>query len=217
MYHYVQDKEYIKQSYSICADLVNQLVQRLKQDDIQTKMTAVGSKKRGLITQNEKEPIDYDFNLIVLNAHQYIGRELKQRIMNAFNEVLRENGWGECRDSTSVITTKKRVLKKGNRTPFSIDIGIVKVDSYGWYRLIHIKTGWSVCDQYIWQPAPNSGDLERKEKYLKPDYWIKVRDAYLKKKNMYLRRNDHNHPSFVCYIEALNEVYYAVRYGNRYY
>ena len=37
--------------------------------------------------------------------------------------------------------------------------------------------------------------------------WKKVRDRYLDKKNIYLSRQDHNHPSFVVYVEAVNEVY----------
>ena len=36
---------------------------------------------------------------------------------------------------------------------------------------------------------------------------------YLEKKNMYLSWQDHNHPSFVVYVEAVNEVYN--RYFNR--
>ena len=39
------------------------------------------------------------------------------------------------------------------------------------------------------------------------------KDSYLEKKNMYLFRQDHNHPSFVVYVEAVNEVYN--RYFNR--
>lgn len=39
------------------------------------------------------------------------------------------------------------------------------------------------------------------------------KDSYLEKKNMYLFRQDHNHPSFVVYVEAVNEVY--SRYFNR--
>ena len=49
MYHYVTDKEYLKQTYSICADIVNQLVQELKHYEIDAYMATVGSKKRGLI------------------------------------------------------------------------------------------------------------------------------------------------------------------------
>lgn len=53
MYRYVTDKEFLKKSYSMCADLVNQLVQELKSYGIQAKMSMVGSKKRGLIRKSD--------------------------------------------------------------------------------------------------------------------------------------------------------------------
>ena len=39
------------------------------------------------------------------------------------------------------------------------------------------------------------------------DLWDEVRDTYLEKKNFYLCRNDHNHPSFIVYVETVNQVY----------
>lgn len=211
MYHYVTDKEYLKKTYSICADLVNQLVQELKRYEIHSHMSTVGSKKRGLVTQNEQEPIDYDFNLFIDNADSFRENELKKMVMISFNEVLKRNGWGDCQDSTSALTTEQRILKQGNKTPFSIDVAIVKEDRSGTlHRLIHRKTGIVSFDQWYWNMCPCSHELWKKEDYLKPDYWQMVRDAYLHKKNMYLTRNDHNHPSFVCYIEAVNEVYAKV-------
>ena len=215
MYHYVTDKEYLKQTYSICADIVNQLVQELKHYEIDAYMATVGSKKRGLITQNEKESIDYDFNLFIENADAFRADELKRRVMDAFNEVLNRNDWGDCQDSTSALTTEQRVLKKGNKTPFSIDVAIVKEDAWGTlHRLKHNKTGIVALDQWYWNMAPNSQKLWDMEDYLKPAYWQLVRDAYLDKKNMYLTRHDHDHPSFVCYIDAVNEVYAQVRRQN---
>ena len=50
MYHYVKDKVFLKESYRICADIVNQLVQNLKHYGIYSRMSVVGSKKRGLVT-----------------------------------------------------------------------------------------------------------------------------------------------------------------------
>mgnify|MGYP003424740232 CR=1 FL=1 len=51
-------------------------------------------------------------------------------------------------------------------------------------------------------------NIFKKVKTLKNnDCWLEVRKIYLEKKNMYLRRNDHNHPSFIVYIETINEVY----------
>ncbi|HKM33874.1 MAG TPA: hypothetical protein VJY54_03930 [Lachnospiraceae bacterium] len=213
MYNWVTDKEFLKQSYSECSDIVNHLVQHLKKYGIGANMSVVGSKLRKMVTQNDKQPIDFDFNLVITEAEDINnGRKLKETIRIAFNEVLKANGWRDCEDSRSALTTKQRVLKQGNKTAYSIDICIVKV-GYGGelHRLIHDKTGNSWMDQYYWNLAPNSGDLRKKEEFLKPDYWIDVRETYLEKKNYYLRQNDHNHPSFICYIEAINEVYYKVK------
>lgn len=94
MFHYVTDKVFLKESYSVCADTVNQLVQKLKSYGIQSSMSVVGSKKYDLITQNEKEPIDYDFNLWIESAENIMSdpKQLKCTIMEAFNEVLRHKG-----------------------------------------------------------------------------------------------------------------------------
>lgn len=215
MYHWVEDKDFLKCSYSLCADIVNQLVQNLKHYDVDASMSVVGSKKRNMITQNEKESIDFDFNLLIRNADHFTnGRELKEIVRKAFNEVLSDNDLDDCQDSTSALTTNTIFFKQGNKTPFYIDVCIVKKDVYGLHRLIHQKTGFVAMDQWVWNLVRDSGDLHEREKALKPDYWSEVRETYRNKKNMYLRRPyDHDHPSFICYIEAVNEVYDKVRRG----
>lgn len=214
MYHWVTDKEYLKTTYAACADIVNQLVQALKKEDIDASMNVVGSKKRNMITQNEKEAIDFDFNLLIQNASRFREKDLKEIIRKTFNVVLADNGWGDCEDSTSALTTKKRIWEKGNKTPFSIDVCIVSYDNYGQLRrLIHEKNGSTWWDRYYWNVVSNSQKLWEKEDHLKPDYWADVRETYLAKKNMYLSRQDSYHPSFICYIEAVNEVYANVRRG----
>ena len=40
-------------------------------------------------------------------------------------------------------------------------------------------------------------------------WWQEIRDTYLKKKNMYLQRQEtKNHPSFNIFVETINEVWY---------
>ncbi len=216
MYHWVEDKDFLKRAYSLCADIVNQLVQQLEKDGIDVSMNTVGSKKRNMITQNEKEPIDFDFNLLVdESGGEYREKELKETVRKAFNVVLSKNGWDDCYDSKSVLTTEKRSFLKGNKTEFSIDVCIVRIDRQdNLQRLIHEKNGNIWFDQWYWNTVSNSRDLWDKEDALKPDYWGAVRETYIKKKNMYLRRPyDHSHPSFICYIEAVNEVYEKMRRG----
>ena len=222
MYHYVTDKVFLKESYSMCADLVNQLVQELKKYGIYSRMSVVGSKKRGMVVQNEKEPIDYDFNLWIdrVDNTEINGnlRKLKEYIKEVFDIVLEYNGQKSCNDSTSVLTTKKMQLKRENRTQFSIDVCIVKTDNYGnWYRLKHQKTWNVLLDTYYWEKGRyTTKNIEQKEKFLKPKYWLEVREIYLEKKNRYLRRQEMEyHPSYNCYIEAVNEVYDKVTLRNR--
>ena len=213
MYHWVEDKDFLKRSYSYCADIVNQLVQNLKRYEIDSEMYIVGSKKRNMITQNANESIDYDFNLLIKNADDFHdAHELKEVIRKAFNEVLYNNDLKDCDDSTSALTTKHIAFLDGNKTDFYIDLCIVKRNSCGLHRLIHQKTGFSSLDSWIWNQVSNSHDLREKEESLKPDHWQEVRDIYIHKKNTYLKRpNDHDHPSFICYIEAVNEIYDKVK------
>ena len=55
---------------------------------------------------------------------------------------------------------------------------------------------------------------EKERKIKSIGYWKLVREEYKNIKNMYLRKNDHNHPSFVCYIEAINNVYNKLKQKN---
>lgn len=93
---------------------------------------------------------------------------------------------------------------------WSIDLCIVTKDSGGnWQRLIHEKTGFAQYDRYFWNTTPNSKDYSYKAAKIKecPGWWNEVRNSYLRIKNHYLQSHDYNHPSFVCYIEAVNEIY----------
>lgn len=219
MVDFVKDRDFLKKSYSFCADLVNQLVQELKHASIETRMEIVGSGRHGFITQNGNEPIDYDFNLWIDEMAECIkGCELKNTIMETFDYVLQKNGFKalHCKDSASVITVGNFHLKEGNKTGFGIDLCIVKEDERGnWYRLIHRKTGIVQNDQWIWNKGPSRTEILKKEQILKPEHWMEVREAYLGKKATYLRQNIHTKPSFVCYIEAINDIYNTYYPNNR--
>ena len=214
MYHYITDKEFLKRARGLCSNLVNQLVRRINKDSFMTvEAHLVGSGARNLVTQNGEEPIDFDYNLCIISTNGlYIQdcRAIKEYIRKQLNVVLRENGWGDCMDSTTALTTQKQWLKTGNRTAFSIDIAIVRECESKWYRLVHKKTGDAKRDEYFWREAPKSQGLRKKVDKLKQHgFWLAVREAYLKKKNMYLSRRDKNHPSFNVYIEAVHEIYHS--------
>lgn len=211
MYHFIEDKEFLKNLRSVCSNLVNQLVQEINNEGkMIVEAHSVGSGSRNLETQNEFEPVDLDYNISIIRCWDINDCQgIKEYIRKKFNVILSRNGWGDCQDSTSALTTEYRYFTSGNNTRFSIDLGIVVEDSKGsWWRLIHQKTGYTRNDAWIWNQGRNSNNLIKKVDWLKNhNYWNEVRESYLTKKNLYLTRNDYNHPSFICYIEAVNEVY----------
>ncbi|MDE5598465.1 MAG: hypothetical protein K2J04_11640, partial [Lachnospiraceae bacterium] len=207
MYHYIQDKDFLKRLKGACSDIVNQLVQSINNDSVMTvKACLVGSGAKNLITQNENESIDLDYNLCIVSTKSINilgGREIKEYVRKQFNKVLRSNGWDDCQDSTSALTTGKYAFQKGNKTAFSIDIAVTCMYNNSWHRLVHQKTGFVNLDKYFWNEVCDSRGLEEKVRVIKMKHlWDEVREIYLNKKNFYLCRNDHNHPSFVIYVET---------------
>ena len=185
MFEYVEDKEYLSRVRSVCGEIMQDFCHTLKEDyDIGSTFRLVGSGAKNLIVQNASQPID-------------------------FNQALYMNGWGDCKDSTSSLTTERRHFTQGNQTLFSIDVCIVVTDAQDrMYRLIHEKRGFIDYDRYYWNQAPYSSGIREKVDFIKrKGKWNLVRKQYLRLKNKYLTSNDYNHPSFICYIEAVNNVY----------
>lgn len=215
MFHFVEDKEYLSRVRGLCGDIMQDLCHYLKEEyDVGASFFLVGSGARNLIVQNGSLPIDLDYNLEILRCEDFDDlRAIKEISRKAFNDVLREYGWKDCEDSKSSLTTKKRYFTQGNATPFSMDVCIVYRDRYGYfYRLKHGKTGFTYLDGYYWNEALHSADVQKRAAYIKKrGKWQFVRLQYLNLKNLYLRRNDHDHPSFICYIEAVNNVYNEIK------
>ena len=212
MYHYIEDKVFLKDMKYLCSNIINQLVQLINNDSVmEVEAHLVGSGARNLITQNSNEPIDLDYNLYIADFGNFSSsneREIKEYVRKQFNIILKRNGWSDCMDSTSVLTTEKRHFTKGNHTEFSIDLAIVFNNRDGWHRLIHEKTGFTAWDRYYWNLVPDSRNLFDKVSDIKDEQlWNEVIDEYLEKKNMYLRRRDYNHPSFNVYVETVNQVF----------
>ena len=214
MYHWIEDKAFLGRMKGLCGDLVNQLAQAINREgQLEVKQHLVGSGAKNLITQNANRPIDLDYNLEILRSEGINinnGCGIKEYVREIFDEVLERKGWEPCDDSTSALTTKLHRFPDGNQTSFSIDLCITRVDEYGRkLRLIHNKTGIVQLDSWIWNEAPHTKGLEDRVDWLKGNgCWLELREVYLGKKNMYLSRNDHDHPSFIVYIEAVNEVYF---------
>ncbi len=211
MYHYLDDKEFVSKMRSLCGDIMQNLCHSLKEDyDIGSTFYLVGSGKRKLIMKNNNEPVDLDYNLEIIRCEDFEDcRYIKECVRKAFNKALKLNDLNDCEDSTSSLTSKLIYFTKGNNTEFRMDICItVRDEDDNYYRLIHEKTGFTFYDRYFWNLAPDSKRINEKVKYIKScGKWELVRQQYENIKNMYLVRNDNTHPSFICYVEAVNNVY----------
>ena len=211
MYHYLDDKEFLHKMRALSGEIMQMVCHCLKEDyDIGANFYLVGSGARNLILQNEGNPVDLDYNLEIVRCEDFEDcRFLKESTRKSFNNVLREYRLQDCEDSTSSLTSKPIQFNSGNKTEFSIDICItVRDDKDNYHRLIHEKTGWTLNDRYFWNIAPHSKDLKKKAEHIKKcGKWELVREQYLRIKNRYLSANDQDHPSFMCYAEAVNNVY----------
>lgn len=211
MYHYLDDKEFVSKMRKLCGEIMQDLCHILKEDyDIGANFYLVGSGARNLIMQNENEPVDLDYNLEIIRCEDFEDcPHIKECVRKAFNKALERNELNDCDDSTSALTSNFIRFTTGNATKFRIDVCItVRVEDNVYYRLIHEKTGCTRHDRYYWNTAPNSKKINEKVKYIKKyGKWVLVRQQYEKIKNMYLTHNDNNHPSFICYVEAVNNVY----------
>ena len=211
MYHYLDDKEFVSKMRTLCGDIMQDLCHILKEDyDIGATFYLVGSGARNLIMQNNNEPVDLDYNLEIIRGEDFEDcRYIKECVRKAFNKALNLNDLNDCEDWTSSLTSKPIYFTDGNDTEFKIDVCItVRDEDDIYYRLIHKKTGFVSYDEYYWNIAPDSKKIKEKVKYLKScGKWDLVRQQYERIKNMYLTYNDNNHPSFICYVEAVNNVY----------
>ena len=216
-YEFVCESE-AKRYRSDCSDVLKETCKLLKKKGISAQFSLVGSGARNMITRNGAGPYDLDYNFLIMKAEERYWNDLrllKETIRNALNRAERREVFSDTQDSTSCLTALLH-FKDTPNVEFSFDVAITTKNKDGnCMRLIHNKNVYALgLDQYTWNEVPNSHQVkDRADKLKRAGLWQKVRDRYLEKKNMYLFRQDHNHPSFVVYVEAVNEVYN--RYFNR--
>ena len=206
MYEYVTDAE-VSEYRSYCAEVLTELRDRLLDKDINTQFILVGSGARNMVMRNGNGPFDLDYNLRILDMPDTYWnnlRSLKDLVRNELNYIVRHTWFSDGKDLTSVITA---ILRNGAGVEFKFDIAIIAENDEGnLCRLIHDKRVWP--ERFYWNEVPKSHDVKAKADVIKKKgKWGDVRDKYYDLKNMYLERQDYDHPSFVCYIEAVNAIY----------
>ena len=211
-YEFVPESEY-KAYRSDCAAVLKDACARLYEKGIVAQFTLIGSGGRGLVTRNGDGPFDLDYNLNIIKADaDYWNdlRKMKETIRVALNRAEKFDCFSDAQDSTSCLTAILH-FEDTPKVEFSFDVAIVTKNKNGNdMRLIHNKNFgiFMSADQYTWNEVPNSCKVRKKALELKKKgMWQEVRNRYLELKNMYLYRHDNDHPSFVVYVEAVNEIY----------
>ena len=184
----------------------------LKGKGISAQFTLVGSGARNMVTRNGNGPFDLDYNLEIIKAtDEYLDdlRYLKNTVRILLNKVIGQTRFRDSKDSTSCLTAIL-LFRDNSAVEFKFDVAIVKRNSKGGLcKMVHNKNAWGYGnDQYTWTEIPDSHDVSQKARRIKSEgLWLEVRERYVDLKNMYLSRQDKNHPSFLVYVEAVNQVY----------
>ena len=97
----------------------------------------------------------------------------------------------------------RNLIMQNNNEPADLDYNLEIIRCEDFEDCRYIKE----CVRKSFNKALKVNDLDDCNDSTVPGKWMLVRQQYEKIKNMYLIRNDYNHPSFVCYVEAVNNVY----------
>lgn len=214
MYEFVDNVE-VSEYRSYCARILTRLRDDLLEKEINTQFILVGSGARNLVMRDGDGPFDLDYNLRIISMPDYYWdnlKQLKDLVRNKLNEIVRGSWFSDGKDSTSVITA---LIRDNTGVEFKFDVAIIGVNAKGnLCRLIHNKSVWP--EQFTWNEVPNSHRVKERADAIKSiGKWEEVRTKYKELKNMYLYRQDRNHPSFICYVEAVNSVHnkYQSKWG----
>lgn len=207
MYKYVEPM-IVEADKKCCRAMLDKLCQSLREKGISAQPALVGSGRLNIVTQNEEEPYDLDYDLIIQKmTEEYRNdcKKLKDEVMNELNRIVQDTEFSFSKDSRSVITSIVK-FPDGSGKRFSFDLAIVKKDNEGnTERLIHDKPNgnyiWNISRDY-WAGADNKASRIRKNGKSQD-----LREEYLMLKNRYLTRNDNTHTSSAIYTEAVEHVY----------
>ena len=199
-----------------CAQILTQVRDTLRDEkDIIIQFTLVGSGARNMVTRNGNGPFDLDYNLEIIKApDEYWNNlfKLKDTIRVFLDRASGLHCFTESQNSTVALTALLQ-FEDEPQIQFSFDAAIVARNQDGTLcRLVnkkhYISIGSGIQGQYTWNEIPNSHYVKEKaDRINNSRKWLEVRKRYIDLKNLYLSRQDRDHPSFIVYIEAVNQVY----------
>lgn len=201
-YRFANSKQ-VRELTAWCMDILHE-VQTEVRDYFTFDIRLIGSGDKRLVTQNNDESFDLDYNIILQKDKKGLldkPKQIKEIFVKRFQNVLQKYKpkYSNVCDSTSVITAK---LVNKNKLSFSFDVAIIVEGDDGYfYKLINDKeTG-----RYIWNQVKQSVNYMERLKVVKDSgQWLKFKQRYLQLKNMYLSQHDER-KSFSIFLETLNE------------
>lgn len=188
-------------------------VQDLIRDEFTFRFDFVGSDKRNMVTYDPKANIgfDFDINIEVNDGNEnFSAKEIKTKLIDAFNKVARKYGYDYAENSTRVITIKVKDYQN-SKILHSCDFAIVNnyTDNEGYDCQEYIRLN-KMQNTYSWVEQPNGYYmLPEKAKWIQENgYQGELRNLYLDKKN---RNSDLHKHSRILYAEAVHTI--CQRYG----
>lgn len=205
MYNYVTEEQ-VSRYKSLFQSILDRLRERLKREyGIEVRIVLVGSGASNMVTRNGKGGFDLDYNLVLSSIPpEYAGspKNLKTIVRRELDTLV-PSEFSHGKDSASVITCLLHSPDKSS-VIFKADVALVLAGKNGYSRLVRDRN----TKRYIWNLIRKSGDLKPRLNAIKATGRLdELADIYRQKKNMYLSQQDNDHPSFVVYIEAINELY----------
>lgn len=186
-------------------------VQNLVRDWFTFDFRLIGSGGKHLVTYNEGQPFDLDYNIIIQKDKQSLHgkpEKIKKIFIDALETVFSEtityfnvDEYFKINNSTSVITLK--YISSG-MLEFSFDVAIMQENENGYLEKIIFDKKNNV---FIWNKVKQSDNLYDKAVQVKQNYdWNKVRNRYLELKNKSLSNQDDT-KSFSIFVQVINEFY----------
>lgn len=190
-------------------------VQILVRDWFTFDFRLIGSGGKHLVTYNEGQPFDLDYNIIIQKDKHSLHDKpaiIKEKFIEAFKAVFSKTITGfnadeyfKINNSTSVITIK--YISYGS-LEFSFDVAIMQENENGYLEKIIFDKKYN---RYIWNQVKDSKDLNDKVLLVKQRLgWNAVRERYLDLKNDSLSNNDET-KSFSIFIQVINEFYQKLK------
>ena len=186
-------------------------VQNLVRDWFTFDFRLIGSGGKHLVTYNEGQPFDLDYNIIIQKDKHSLHDKpaiIKEKFIEAFKAVFSKTITGfnadeyfKINNSTSVITIK--YIRYGS-LEFSFDVAIMQENENGYLEKIIFDKKNNV---FIWNKVKQSDNLYDKAVQVKQNYdWNKVRNSYLELKNKCLSNQDDTQ-AFSIFVLVINEFY----------